>query len=37
MADPVVNYVISPFEGNRNPGDLQGIKLNLQATKEIDK
>ena len=26
-----VNYVLSPFEGNINPGDPQGIKTYLQA------
>ena len=36
MAD-VVKYVISPFEGNINTGDLQGIKLYLQGTKDIYK
>ena len=37
MAHPVVNYVISPFEGNINPGDPKGIKLYLKATNQIDK
>ena len=37
MASPVVNCVLSPFEGNTNTGDSQGRKLYLQATKEIDK
>ena len=37
MASPVVNNVISPFEGNINTGDTQGIKLYLQGTNEIDK
>ena len=32
-----VHYVLSPFKGNTNTGDPQGIKLYLQATKEIDK
>ena len=36
IADLVVNCVLSQFEGNRNTGYLQGIKLYLQATKEID-
>ena len=36
MMDPV-NYVLSPFKGNTNPGDPQGLKLYVQATKEIDK
>ena len=29
------NHVIRPFEVNINPGYLQGIKLYLQATKNI--
>ena len=36
MSDPI-NYVFSPFEGNLNPEDPMGIKLYLQAAKEIDK
>ena len=32
-----VNYVLIPFEGNINPEDPTGIRLYLQATKEIDK
>ena len=32
-----VNYVLIPFEGNINPGDPTGLKLYLQATKDIDK
>ena len=36
MAAPV-NYVLSPFEGNINPGDPQGIKPYIRGTKEIDK
>ena len=32
-----VNYVLRPFEGNINPRYPMGIKLYLQATKEIDK
>ena len=35
MAD--VNHMIIPFEGNINPGDPTGLKLYLQATKDIDK
>ena len=35
MAD--VNSVLSPFEGNTNPGDPTGFKLHLQATKDIYK
>ena len=35
MAD--VNYLLSAFEGNINHGDPTGIKLYLQATKDIDK
>ena len=34
---PVVKYVFNPYEWNINPGDPQGIKLYLQATKEIEK
>ena len=37
MASPIVNYVIIPFKRNVNPGDPQGLKLYLQAAKEIDK
>ena len=33
MADPV-NYVLSPFKGNINTVDPQGIKLYFQPTKE---
>ena len=36
-ADPAVNYVLSSFEGNINPGYPQGLKLYLQETREIDK
>ena len=36
MYFPIVNYVISPFEGNINPGDPQELKLYIQATQEID-
>ena len=36
MAD-TINYVLSQFEGNIHSGDPTGIKLYLQATKEIDK
>ena len=32
-----VNYVRRPFEGNINPGNPMGLRLDLQATKEIDK
>ena len=32
-----VNYLLSPFEGNINDGDRMGLKLYLQATKEIYK
>ena len=35
MDDPVVNYIISPFEVNINPGDPQGTKTYLQATKDV--
>ena len=31
------NYVLRPFEGNINPRNPTGLKLYLQATKEIDK
>ena len=37
MASPAVNYVLRPFEGNINPVYITGIKLYLQATKDIDK
>ena len=37
MATLVMNCVISPFEGNINPVDPTGLKLHLQAIKEIDK
>ena len=37
MSTPVVNYVLSPFEGKINPGYLQGLKLYLQATNQKDK
>ena len=33
MADPV-NYVLSPFKGNTNPGYPQGLKIFLQTTKD---
>ena len=36
MDDPI-NYVLSQFEVNINPGDPMGIKLYLKSTKEIDK
>ena len=29
MSAPVLNYVISPFEGNINPGDPQWLKFYL--------
>ena len=32
-----VNYLLTPFEGNINPVYLTGVKLYLQATKDIDK
>ena len=32
-----VNYMLSPFEGNINPGDSTGIKLYFQAAKDKDK
>ena len=37
MAAPVVNFVLSTFEGNINLGYPQGIKLYLQETTQIDK
>ena len=37
MCDPVLNYLIIPFEGNIITEDPQGIKLYLQAKKETDK
>ena len=36
MASPE-KYVISPFEGNINPGDSQGIKRYLQEKNDIYK
>ena len=36
MADSV-NYVISLFKDNMNTGYPQGIKLYLQATKDIER
>ena len=35
MSYPVVDYVLSPFDGNLNPGDPQDIKIYLQTTKGI--
>ena len=35
MAD--VDYLLIPFEGNINHGYSTGIKIYLQATKDIDK
>ena len=32
-----VNYALSPFEGNIDPGDPTGIKLYLQANNDIYK
>ena len=32
-----VNDMIRPFEGNTNPGNPMGLRLDLQASKEIDK
>ena len=32
----VVNYVISPFDGNIHTGDPQGIKLYLQVKKDME-
>ena len=37
MADPVLNYVLSPLERNTNPGYPQGFKICIQATKDIYK
>ena len=37
MDAPVVNYSLIPFEDNINPGDLEGLKLYLQETKDIYK
>ena len=34
---PVMNYLLSPFEGEINHVDPQEIKFYLQSTKEIDK
>ena len=35
--EAALNYVIIQFEGNKNTGYPQGIKLYLQATNEIQK
>ena len=32
-----LNYVLIPFEGNKNPGYTTGLKLYLQRTNNIDK
>ena len=32
-----VNYLLGPFEGSVDTGYPKGIKINFQATKEIDK
>ena len=37
MCDPVLKYMLSPFEGNIITEDPQGIKLYIQAKKEIYK
>ena len=37
MADPFVNYVISPPEGEINPVYPQDLKLYFQAKKDIEK
>ena len=37
MSDPVVKYVLSPFEGSINHGDTTGLKLYLQSTKGVYK
>ena len=37
MGAPVVKYFFCPFEGNKNTGYPQGLKLYLQATKYIYK
>ena len=37
MAAPVVNYVLSPFEGEINPENPQGLILYLQEKNKIDK
>ena len=33
----MLNYVIRKFEGDTTPGEPQGLKIYLQATREIDK
>ena len=35
MAPPVVNYILSLFEGSINTGYPEGLKLYLQAKKKI--
>ena len=37
MAEPVVRFVLIPFEGSINPFYPQGIKLYIQSTKDIYK
>ena len=34
---PVMNYLLSPFEGNINHGDPQELKIYPQLTNEIEK
>ena len=37
MAAPVLNYVLSPFEGKIYPGDLQRLKCYTKSTNDIYK
>ena len=37
ITDPVVDYVFSPFRGNINPVNIQGLKIYIKPTKEIYK
>ena len=37
MDATVVKSVMIPLERNMNPGDLQGINLYIQTTRDIDK
>ena len=37
MSVPVVNYILSPFEGEINPENPQGLILYLQEKNNIDK
>ena len=36
MTAPKANYMLITSEGNTNPGEPQGIKIYLQAIREIE-